>query len=78
AIAPLLSFSHLRDLNLDWICASAIDDASLKTMAQSWPHLEIFCFGTSARWLVPPSLTFVGLVYLIHHCLRLRSIAMPF
>ncbi|KAG2364902.1 hypothetical protein BDR07DRAFT_1482063 [Suillus spraguei] len=78
AIVPLLSFSHLTDLDLDWICVSIIDDASLKTMAQSWPHLENFRFGSSARWLVPPSLTFVGLVYLIHHCRRLRKIAMPF
>ncbi|KAG2036104.1 hypothetical protein BDR03DRAFT_960788 [Suillus americanus] len=78
AITPLLSFSHLTNLDLDWICPSAIDDASLKTMAQSWPHLENFFFGSSARWLVPPSLTFVGLVHLIHHCRRLRSIALPF
>ncbi|KAG1742835.1 hypothetical protein EDB19DRAFT_1700610 [Suillus lakei] len=77
-VAPLLSFSHLTDLDLDWICASAIDDVSLKTMAQSWPQLESFCLGSSARWLVPPSLTFVGLVHLIHHCQRLRSIGMPF
>ncbi|KAG1808278.1 uncharacterized protein BJ212DRAFT_1485214 [Suillus subaureus] len=78
AIAPLLSFSHLTDLDLDWICASAVDDASLKTMAQSWPHLENFSFGSSARWLVPPSLTFVGFVHLIHHCRHLHSIALPF
>ncbi|KAG1839024.1 hypothetical protein DFJ58DRAFT_689817 [Suillus subalutaceus] len=78
AIAPLLSFSHLINLDLDWICASAIDDASLKIMAQSWPHLENFFFGSLARWLIPPSLTFVGLVHLIHHCRRLRSIAFPF
>jgi hypothetical protein len=78
AIAPLLSFGHLTSLDLDWICASAIDDASLKSMAQSWPHLENFRFGSSARWVVLPSLTFVGLVHLIHHCQRLHSIAMPF
>jgi hypothetical protein len=78
AIAPLLSFGRLTNLDLDWICASAIHDASLKSMAQSWPHLENFRFGSSARWVVVPSLTFVGLVHLIHHCQRLRSIAMPF
>lgn len=78
AIAPLLSFGRLTNLNLDWICASAIDDASLKSMAQSWPHLENFWFGSSARWVIEPSLTFVGLVHLIRHCRRLRSIAMPF
>ncbi|KAG1765313.1 hypothetical protein EDD22DRAFT_800785 [Suillus occidentalis] len=78
AIAPLLSFGHLTNLNLDWICASAIDDASLKSMAQSWPHLENFWLGSSARWVIAPSLTFVGLVHLIRHCRHLRSIAMPF
>ncbi|KAG1734673.1 uncharacterized protein EDB91DRAFT_1348494 [Suillus paluster] len=77
-VAPLLSFSHLTDLDLNWICTSAIDDASLKTMAQSFPQLENFLFGSSARWVIPPSLTFIGLVHLIHHCRRLRSIAMTF
>ncbi|KAG0701340.1 hypothetical protein DFH29DRAFT_571137 [Suillus ampliporus] len=76
-VAPLLSFSHLKDLDLDSICASAISDASLKTMAQSFPQLENFCFG-SDPWLVPPSLTFTGLVHLIHHCRCLCSIRMPF
>ncbi|KAG1757081.1 hypothetical protein EDB19DRAFT_2033285 [Suillus lakei] len=77
-IAPLLSFSRLTDLRLDWICTSAIDDASLRTIAQSWPQLETFCFGSAARWVIPPSLTFIGLVHLIHHCPRLRTIGMPF
>ncbi|KAG0701084.1 hypothetical protein DFH29DRAFT_1069845 [Suillus ampliporus] len=77
-IAPLLSFSRLTDLRLDWICISAIDDASLKTIAQSWPQLESFWFGSATRWLVPPSLTSIGFVHLIHHCRRLRSIEMPF
>ncbi|KAG1732228.1 uncharacterized protein EDB91DRAFT_1030907, partial [Suillus paluster] len=77
-IAPLLSFSHLTDLRLDWMCTSAIDDASLKTMAQSWPQLEKFWFGCAARWLIPPSITFIGLAHLIHHCPRLCHIEMPF
>ncbi|KAG1755951.1 hypothetical protein EDB19DRAFT_1902126 [Suillus lakei] len=58
-IAPLLPFSRLTDLRLDWICTSAIDDASLKTIAQSWPHLESFWFGGAIPWLIPPSLTFI-------------------
>ncbi|KAG1751340.1 uncharacterized protein EDB91DRAFT_601541 [Suillus paluster] len=78
AIAPMLWFNCLTDLQLDWMCTSAIDDASLKTMARSWPQLENFSFGSAARWLVPPSLTFIGLVHLIHHCRRLHSIEMPF
>lgn len=32
AIAPLLSLSRLTDLDLDWICASNVGDAALKTM----------------------------------------------
>ncbi|KAG2368643.1 hypothetical protein BDR07DRAFT_1582129, partial [Suillus spraguei] len=56
----------------------AIDDTSLKIMAQSWPQLEHFLFGSAARWLVPPSLTFIGLIHLIHYCPLLRNIEMPF
>ncbi|KAG0707384.1 hypothetical protein DFH29DRAFT_995174 [Suillus ampliporus] len=78
AIAPMLSFGCLTDLQLDWMCTSSIDDASLKTMARSWPQLENLSFGSATRWLVPPSITFIGLVHLIHHCWRLRSIEMPF
>ncbi|KAG2121833.1 hypothetical protein BD769DRAFT_1608594 [Suillus cothurnatus] len=77
-VAPMLSFSHLKYLNLDWICTSAINDTSLKTMAQSWPQLEDFLFGSAVRWLIPPSLTFIGLIHLIHHCPLLRNIEMPF
>ncbi|KAG2339891.1 hypothetical protein BDR05DRAFT_967506 [Suillus weaverae] len=77
-IAPLLSFSRLTDFRLDWICTSAIDDTSLKTLAQSWPQLEIFYFGGSVPWLIPPSLTSIGFIHLIHHCPRLRSIQMSF
>ncbi|KAG1723610.1 uncharacterized protein EDB91DRAFT_1172445 [Suillus paluster] len=76
-LAPLLSFSHLRDLDLDCICTSAISDASLKTMARSLPQLENFYFGCGARWLVPPSLIFIGLAHFIHYCRYLRSIGMP-
>jgi hypothetical protein len=77
-VAPLLSFSRLIDLRLDWICTSAIDDASLKTIAQSWPQLETFWFGNAARWVTPPSLSFIGLAHLIHHCRRLHTIGMSF
>ncbi|KAG2370051.1 hypothetical protein BDR07DRAFT_1387611 [Suillus spraguei] len=78
AVVPLLSFSCLTDLRLDWICTSAIDDTSLKTMAQSWPLLETFWFGGAVPWVVPPSLTFIGFVHLIHCCRRLCSIQMSF
>lgn len=78
AVVPLLSFSRLTDLRLDWICTSAIDDTSLKTMAQSWPLLETFWFGGAVPWVVPPSLTFIGFVHLIHCCRRLCSIQMSF
>ncbi|KAG1759161.1 hypothetical protein EDD22DRAFT_156373 [Suillus occidentalis] len=77
-VAPMLSFGHLKHLNLDFICSSAIDDSSLKIMAQSWPQLERFSFGSEIRWLIPPSLTFIGLVHLIQHCPLLQSIEMPF
>lgn len=76
--APMLSFGHLKYLNLDFFCTSAIDDSSLKTMAQSWPQLEHFSFGIEIRSLVPPSLTFIGLIHLIQHCPLLQSIEMPF
>jgi hypothetical protein len=77
-VAPVLSFSYLKYFNLDWICTSAINDTSLKTMAQSWPQLEHFSFGSAACWMIPPSLTFIGLVHLMHHCPLLRIIEMPF
>jgi hypothetical protein len=77
-IIPLLSFSRLTSLDLDWFCTSHVDDDALKDMVQSWPQLERFSFGTEARWLVPPSLTFIGLVHLIQHCPRLHWIDMPF
>ncbi|KAG2064996.1 hypothetical protein BDR04DRAFT_1234763 [Suillus decipiens] len=77
-ITPMLSFSHLKIIDLDWICNSAIDDTSLKTMAQSWPQLEHFLFGCGAPWLVPPSLTLIGLAHLIHHCPLLCNIDMSF
>jgi hypothetical protein len=77
-IAPLLPFSHLTELDLDWICTSDVDDEGLKNMAQSWPQLENFSFGTGGRWRVPPSVTFTGLVYLIQHCRHLRWARMHF
>jgi len=78
AIAPLLLFSHLTVVDLHWICSSAIDDAMVQKMAQSWPLLEEFYLGTFACWLIPPSLTFTGLVHLIRHCRHLRKISMVF
>ncbi|KAG1815521.1 uncharacterized protein BJ212DRAFT_1357095 [Suillus subaureus] len=77
-IAPLLSLRRLTTLDLSWLCTSAIDDVSLKRMAQSWPELERFHFGGGVRWLVPPSLTFIGLIHLVHHCRRLHTIEMTF
>jgi hypothetical protein len=77
-IAPLLPFSHLTKLDLSWFCTSDVDDEGLKNMAQSWPQLTQFSFGTKGRWLVPPSVTFTGLVYLIQHCRHLRWIRMHF
>jgi len=78
AITPLLSFSYLKKVDLSCFCASAIDDAMIKTMAQSWPLLEEFRIGDGACWLIPPSLTFTGFVHLIRHCQHLCNIAMPF
>ncbi|KAG2120030.1 hypothetical protein DEU56DRAFT_747157 [Suillus clintonianus] len=78
AVAPLLPFSRLTKLDLDWICTSAIDDALLRRMTQSWPLLQEFRFGSGSCWSVPPSLTFIGLTYLIQHCRGLRTIEMTF
>jgi len=77
-VVPLLSFSCLKHINLSYFCASGIDDAMIKDMAQSWPRLEEFYIGSTARWLIPPSLTFTGLVHLIRHCQYLCDIAMSF
>ncbi|OAX31966.1 hypothetical protein K503DRAFT_870402 [Rhizopogon vinicolor AM-OR11-026] len=77
-IAPFLQFSHLTMLDLDWLCTSDVDDEAFKNMVQSWPLLEEFHFGSGDRWLVPPSLTFTGLVHLIHHCRHLRRIDIHF
>jgi hypothetical protein len=77
-IAPLLPFNCLTELDLDWICTSDVDDEGLKNMVQSWPRLKKFSFGTGVRWLVPPSVTFIGLVYLVQHCRDLYSIQMRF
>jgi hypothetical protein len=77
-ISPLLPFSRLTKLDLSWFCTSNVDDGGLKHMAQSWPQLEEFSFGTLERWLVPPSITFTGLVYLIQRCRRLHLIRMHF
>ncbi|KAG2033853.1 hypothetical protein BDR03DRAFT_653583 [Suillus americanus] len=78
AVAPLLPFNRLTGIRLDWLCTSAIDDASLKILAQSWPQLEQFHFGGAARWVVPPSMTFTALVHLIQHCPRLHTVQMSF
>jgi hypothetical protein len=77
-IVPLLPFSRLTKLDLDWFCTSHVDDDALKDMVQSWPQLDTFSFGTKAPWLISPSLTFVGLVHLIQHCQHLRRINMSF
>jgi hypothetical protein len=77
-ISPLLPFGRLTKLDLSWFCTSNVDDGGLKHMAQSWPLLEEFSFGTGERWLVPPSVTFTGLVYLIQHCRHLCLIEMHF
>ncbi|OJA15265.1 hypothetical protein AZE42_11573 [Rhizopogon vesiculosus] len=77
-IAPLLQFSRLTKLDLGWFCTSDVDDKAFKNMVQSWPQLDEFRFGSGCRWLVPPSLTFTGLVHLIHHCRHLHRIDMRF
>ncbi|OJA10051.1 hypothetical protein AZE42_07687 [Rhizopogon vesiculosus] len=77
-IAPLLQFSRLTKLDLNWLCTSNVDDKAFKIMVQSWPQLEEFHFGSGYRWLIPPSLTFTGLIHLIHHCRHLHSIDMRF
>ncbi|KAG2033851.1 hypothetical protein BDR03DRAFT_902039 [Suillus americanus] len=78
AVASLMPFYRLTDLRLDWICTSAINDASLKALVQSWPQLEQFHFGGAAYWLVPPSMTFVAFVHLIRYCPRLHTVQMSF
>ncbi|KAJ8589856.1 hypothetical protein M405DRAFT_192076 [Rhizopogon salebrosus TDB-379] len=78
AVVPLLSFSRLIKLDLDRFSTSTVNDAALKTMAQFWPHLEEFRFGSVARGLDSPSITFIGLVHLIQHCRHLRDFAMSF
>jgi hypothetical protein len=77
-ISPLLPFSRLTKLDLSWFCTSNVDDGGLKHMAQSWPELEEFSLGTLERWVVPPSITFTGLVYLIQHCRHLQLIRIHF
>ncbi|OJA10049.1 hypothetical protein AZE42_07688 [Rhizopogon vesiculosus] len=77
-IAPFLQFNHLTKLGLDWLCTSDVDDEAFKNMVQSWPLLEELRFGSGDRWLVPPSLTFTGIVHLIHHCRHLCSIDIHF
>ncbi|OJA20410.1 hypothetical protein AZE42_07487 [Rhizopogon vesiculosus] len=76
AVAPLLLFSRLTTLKLAWFCTSTIDDATLKKMAQSWPQIKEFRFGSITT--NSPSLTFMGLVHLIQHCRHLRDISMCF
>jgi hypothetical protein len=49
-VVPLLPYKRLTDLRLYEICASSINDASLKTLAQSWCQLEQFYFGGTACW----------------------------
>jgi hypothetical protein len=78
AVVPLLSFSCLKHINLSYFCASGINDAMIKDMAQSWPQLEEFYIGSTARWLIPPALTFTGLVHLIRHCQYLQDVGIPF
>ncbi|OAX39072.1 hypothetical protein K503DRAFT_769843 [Rhizopogon vinicolor AM-OR11-026] len=77
-IAPLLQFSRLTKLDLDWLCTSDVDDEAFKDMVQSWPLLEEFYFGSRNPWLVPPSLTFIGLIHLIQHCRNLYYVAIRF
>ncbi|KAJ8590591.1 hypothetical protein M405DRAFT_157640 [Rhizopogon salebrosus TDB-379] len=77
-IAPLLSFSRLTKLDLDWFCPLNVDDNGLKDMVQCWPQLEEFHFGVSTAMLVPPSVTFIGLVHPLQHCRHLRNIHMSF
>ena len=80
AVVPLLLFSRLTKLDLDWFSTLSINDSELKNMAQSWPQLEELSLGTATgEWPVyPPILTFVGLVHLIRYCRRLRYIAISF
>lgn len=78
AVTPLLPFNRLKELRLECICTSAINDTLLKTLVQSWPQLEQFYFGGGTHWVVPPSMTFTALVYLIQHCPRLHAVQMSF
>ncbi|OAX35776.1 hypothetical protein K503DRAFT_802543 [Rhizopogon vinicolor AM-OR11-026] len=78
AVVSLLPFSRLTRLDLNQFCTSAISDATLKLMTQSWPRLEEIRFGSTTRRPKIPSLTFIGLVHLIQHCRQLRDIEMSF
>ncbi|OJA15393.1 hypothetical protein AZE42_11046, partial [Rhizopogon vesiculosus] len=77
-VAPLLQFSRLTKLDLNWLCTSDVDDEALKTIVQFWPQLEEFYFGGGCDWLIMPHVSFTGLVHLIQHCQRLSRIKMRF
>ncbi|OAX35292.1 hypothetical protein K503DRAFT_868366 [Rhizopogon vinicolor AM-OR11-026] len=76
-IAPLLSFTRLTKLDIDWICISSVDDDALKRMVQAWPQLKEFSFGSRA-WLVPPSITLIGLAHIMRYCRHLRRLEISF
>ncbi|KAG1812811.1 uncharacterized protein BJ212DRAFT_1588834 [Suillus subaureus] len=78
AVAPLLPFNRLKHLLLECICTSDINDASFKTLVQSWPQLESLSFGGGTQSLVPPSMTSTALVHLIQHCPRLHWVQISF
>ncbi|KAJ8596815.1 hypothetical protein M405DRAFT_892189 [Rhizopogon salebrosus TDB-379] len=77
-IAPLLSFRRLTTLDINWFCTTDVNDDAFKKMAQSWPQLEKFCFGVASAMLASPSVTFIGLIYLIQYCRHLRNVTMYF
>ncbi|KAH7926842.1 hypothetical protein BV22DRAFT_1045789 [Leucogyrophana mollusca] len=75
-IRPLLSFSLLKELHLDPLNMSHIDDIDIQEIASSLPNIEWLILGTRYFWEETPKLTLNGVNVLLARCPRLRTLGL--
>lgn len=73
--APLLGFIHLSIIRIRLETTVDLDDPVLRTMALSWPHLEVLEIFEWATDTVP-KVTLAGLLPLLASCTRLSQLTL--
>lgn len=73
AFGPLFRFGNLCRLTIEGICALPFDNNTLRTIAQSFPHLEELNLNWVVGWR-NPDITIHGLAHLFKGCRNLCQV----